>query len=415
MINSLIEVIAVLMIYTMLFEEINLKNCSSKLIMAVICIIPHYYLRSLDVYLINLIISIIIIFILFKLLYKIDTYQVIVRLFVSFFFLLIGEAMVGVLLPLLSSYERSYSLPFLLICILSIITMLTKVFIRKYALDIEEKIVENIKMYLLHILNFSLILFLFQYLNDRLNLEGIELGIIFVIALGMILVNMKLINNTTEEIKKRNIQSIENQYNPILEQYFESLKAKEHEYKNHLNIIYTMLEVSDGENTKDLIKDYIKCTNSNDYLTRLMYLDNNILKALIYSKICETEDKEIKFKYEINTNLKNLNIDNSELVIILSNLLNNAIEAAEESERKIVSLTILKENKNDKDTYKFIVENTVKNSTNIDVSNIFIKGYSTKSKDRGFGLYNVQKIIKKVNGSVFIEVNGDIITFGINI
>lgn len=51
----------------------------------------------------------------------------------------------------------------------------------------------------------------------------------------------------------------------------------------------------------------------------------------------------------------------------------------------------------------------MKNLKGINAIDMFSKGYSTKGEDRGFGLYNVQKIIKRLNGSISMEIDEDTI------
>lgn len=412
-INSFIEVFSLLMIYLVLFEEITIRNIVAKLFLSIICIGPNVFIRDRGI--INLLIAISLISIAFKVFNKLSFYRIIVRIFISISIVLIAEAIVGIVIGIFRISVASYQLTLVLILILTLDIILTKVFAKSVILELEDKILENIKVYLLLVFNFLLILTLFQYINNRFNLENVELVFIFSIALVMVIINIILIRKITEEIKRKKVLELESQYNPILVQYFESLKAREHEYKNHLNIIYTMLDVSSEEKTREVVKDYIKSTVNKDYLSKLIHIDNDVLKALIYSKICEAEEKGIIFKYEINTNLVNLKMDNSELGILLSNLLNNAFEAVEECERKLVHLEVEKLSVNNKDTYKIIVKNSVKDFNNINVSQMFLKGYSTKGSNRGFGLYNIQKIIKKASGNISIEADKDIINIEITL
>ncbi|SHJ41888.1 two-component system, AgrA family, sensor histidine kinase AgrC [Clostridium cavendishii DSM 21758] len=408
-INSYIEIFAMVMIYSIISKKVNVRSCIINLIIAIICSIKSEYISFVDSNIINLVTSIIIIILIFKLIYKANINETIIRLLICVVIMLVAEAGVGIIAGVFKIDTSGYGLTLILILSLTIIGIITELFIKDFIVELEYKILDNIKIYSLPIFNFLLLLFIFQYISKKINFENIEMTCLFFAALSIIVINIIATSYITKEIRLKKALEIENQYNPILEQYFESLKATEHEYKNHLNIIYTMLEVSADDEIRDLVKGYIKNTKNHDHLAKLMYLDNHVLKSLIYSKTCEADVKGIKFEYSINTNIKNLKLDNTELVILLSNLLNNAIEAAEVSERKRVNLSIEEIMLSGKEKYRITVKNTVKDIKILNVSEIFAKGYSTKGKNRGFGLYNVQKLIKRLNGDITIEIDEDVI------
>ena len=47
------------------------------------------------------------------------------------------------------------------------------------------------------------------------------------------------------------------------------------------------------------------------------------------------------------------------------------------------------------------------NINNEDLEKFFKKGFSSKGDNRGYGLYNVKKIINKYNGSIYSRVIDD--------
>ena len=71
----------------------------------------------------------------------------------------------------------------------------------------------------------------------------------------------------------------------------------------------------------------------------------------------------------------------------------NAIEEAQTTVTKKVSVVILQED--DKTT--IIVKNDI--SSNVDMSNIWKNGYSTKGKNRGLGLSSYQKILNNYDNT----------------
>ena len=97
-------------------------------------------------------------------------------------------------------------------------------------------------------------------------------------------------------------------------------------------------------------------------------------------------------------------LDDSELTVVLSNLLNNAIEAASKSEKKVIEIsTEYYEGK-----YIIEVSNSVDNLTKIMVADISKIRFSTKGTGRGYGLYNVKNIVEKYKGKVNMSLEEDI-------
>lgn len=85
-----------------------------------------------------------------------------------------------------------------------------------------------------------------------------------------------------------------------------------------------------------------------------------------------------------------------EFTRILGILLDNAIEASNECNEKIINVTFRNDSKNNRQI--IIIENTYQNK-DIDTDKIFEKGMSEKENHTGLGLWEVRKIIKKNNNS----------------
>ena len=79
---------------------------------------------------------------------------------------------------------------------------------------------------------------------------------------------------------------------------------------------------------------------------------------------------------------------------MLGILLDNALEATNECEEKLINVQFIKEDKRNKNL--IIIENTYKDK-DIDTTKIFEKNYTTKKnkKNSGLGLWKVHDILKK--------------------
>lgn len=95
--------------------------------------------------------------------------------------------------------------------------------------------------------------------------------------------------------------------------------------------------------------------------------------------------------FNIFTDLSTINFNIYEFTRILGILLDNAIEAAKETEDKLLEI----EFRTDKKKQIFIIENSFINNDNISTTKIFKKGYSTKENNSGLGLWKVHNILSQ--------------------
>lgn len=211
--------------------------------------------------------------------------------------------------------------------------------------------------------------------------------------------------------QKQKANEIYMEYNPILENLLSDVRAKQHDIKNQLNAIYGIAEKSRDNELLDYLNSIIEGyqLHSDDIL---LNTGNNVISAILYSKKIKAKQNDIEFNYNCYSPFPKYPIEDYEFVDILGNLLDNAIESAtnyKNSPKKEVEVNLFMEN----DNTIIEVKNTslpVKFET---LNQVFEKGYSTKGNNRGFGLYNVNKIVKSYNGNIQISYEEEQICFKI--
>lgn len=188
-------------------------------------------------------------------------------------------------------------------------------------------------------------------------------------------------------------------YSKTSEQELIRRSKRQHEYKNQLVIIKSMIEEKDDETV-----NYINCllneeTKSNDlkWLDKLANIPLGGLKGLLYYKINEMVAKKIKINLSVSESLSKKTLwstykDNpQDISKIIGVYLDNAIEAADLSEEKIVEIQIYLENKD----IVICIANTFTGI--IDEDKLDKEGYSSKGKGRGYGLPLVKDLLSKHN------------------
>lgn len=400
-------------LFTIIFRNILFENSKRKYMkviipLSIILIFLNKYILSyvpdIAIIVITSIITIVI-----WILSKGELIYIILQVVSTTMIMCLGEILS---LPIITMLQKSTSIDLKLAPIISAILIWILIAYFLDRLRKNEKLtfiykIQNNRVTLNILINGMLVIILFKVLNDSFELTGeVAVEIAFYIILFIIL-NFNLFISTAKELNEKHKLQMENNFRPILEDYIHKLRANEHEYKNHLNAIYSIIQVSDEKEIKSNINKYIGNIKENNHLNNLLYVDNTILKAILYSKMSLAEEKGIDIKYDITSNLEEIDLDDMDLVVVLSNLLNNAIEGVEGTENPWINVVISELNNKDEKEYIIRVSNSVNDINQIDLSSITNKGTTTKGENRGYGLYNVKKLIKKVNGNILIEMEKD--------
>lgn len=238
--------------------------------------------------------------------------------------------------------------------------------------------------------------------------------IFFVIAFGLVGMNIVAFY-LISDIMKREKMIYENhifrlQMKNQTEMYYsvsanlEKQRKKTHEYHNQLVCIDSLLR----RNKLNEIKEYInQIGNVLETESDSISTNHVIVDAILNTKYSEMMEKDIVFVFRIN-DLSNLIVSDEDIVVILSNLLNNAIEACEKCcKRKIIKLKFVIEKK----VTIISVRNTYENAL-VRQDGIFL---TTKNEedDHGIGICNIANVIEKYGGSYVIKPDGEEFYFSI--
>lgn len=195
---------------------------------------------------------------------------------------------------------------------------------------------------------------------------------------------------------------IEKTYYDILDYKNQQLMIYAHDTKNHLAAIKNL-------NTDTRIDDYIsKLSEQLKTYTNRCSSGNMVLDVIISKYVSECELRGISFHYDVMTNNLN-NVDSTDLVSILGNLLDNAMLAAENSNAKTISIET--DFRND---YGIIIISNSSDSSPNALGNQLI---STKSDPllHGYGLKSVAKTLKKYDGDMNWNYDDDSHTFTVTV
>ena len=133
---------------------------------------------------------------------------------------------------------------------------------------------------------------------------------------------------------------------------------------------------------------------NNLYLLNPDIINNPGIYNLLTAKYNEAIEKNIKVNITFLLDLNNLHMKIYEFTRMLGILLDNAIEAASECDKKVLNISFRNDSKNNVNIIQ--IENTYLDK-NVDIDYIFNKGITGKENHTGLGLWEVREILKKNN------------------
>lgn len=196
-------------------------------------------------------------------------------------------------------------------------------------------------------------------------------------------------------------------YNKSLKDMNDNFRCFKHDYNNTVTTISGYLQNNDLSGLKTYFN---KLENDCIAVNTLGTLDPNVINNpgiyhLISSKYYQAIDDGIQVSISFFLDLKELNMDIYEFAKILGILLDNAIEAARESEEKIINLTFRREHNKHRDIV--LIENSYSNK-DINIDEIYQKGFSEKENHTGLGLWEIHKYLSRnTNLNLYTSKNHD--------
>ncbi len=184
-----------------------------------------------------------------------------------------------------------------------------------------------------------------------------------------------------------------------IQNVYQTMRAWRHDYKNHIQVMRAFLELGNIEELSDYLDEL---ANDLETIDTFVKTGNVVVDAVISSKLAMCKTKNIPCDSTIQMP-DNCNINDVDLCIIISNLLDNAIEACEkieEKEDRFVRLYI--------GTFKeqfYINVTNAMNGPSVKKGNKFV---TSKGENHGFGLGRIDKTVNKYSGYVNRQEDVDV-------
>ncbi|CYV61266.1 TPA: GHKL domain-containing protein [Streptococcus suis] len=223
---------------------------------------------------------------------------------------------------------------------------------------------------------------------------------VLLIYFTIFIISMLYLNYQKKEKQDKEIQELKDKqladlgrYSRHVESLYKEIRSFRHDYTNILISLNEAIKEEDIVAIRTIYSEVIADSDRKFYdgkydIARLSNIQNPAVKSLLSSKMLEAQKKGIAISVEVDAEIEPPALELIEFITILSILLDNAIDAAEQCVNGNIVFAYFQED----DRKIIVVENTTVEDK-VSTSHIFEYGHSTKGDNRGIGLANVKTIL----------------------
>lgn len=244
------------------------------------------------------------------------------------------------------------------------------------------------------------------YPNESIVFTCVFIFIFFLMSVVISYQTLKANQNTI--LAQEQLKQYEKlkEYTANLEQVYNSLRSFKHDYVNIMASISSYLDEKRYDdlyhyfhtNIVPLQQDLIE---NADTLNQLMHIKQLEIKSLLSYKMIYAMENNISIVIDIPDDIEHINMNSVDFIRLLGIYLDNAIEAALETDTPKVNLHLA-----NMDTYVALLISNSFVDKNLPISKMSELYSTTKGSKHGIGLYNADKILqnyKNVFHETYIE------------
>lgn len=259
----------------------------------------------------------------------------------------------------------------------------------------------NYKLYIIILAVISVTLIIVSKINKHFSfLESLlatSIIVIVILSISIVLIAKKMVY-----VKQREIDLITS-CNKSFETLLDDVRSKQHEFDNKINVLYSMQYVYSTydelvSQQKKYASDILKDNKFNKLLTSNTL---PVIKGYLYHQFQLYDKKGVEIEYVVYApNISDIKLA-YDIIDIIGILLSNAYDAMIHNNIAAPRVSVdIRENENN---VFMEIMNVSPYICYKELNKFFKRGYSTKGDNRGLGLYNVDKLVKRYKGSIVVE------------
>lgn len=346
----------------------------------------------------------------YKYIFKISFFQSLLLSICIMIFTSLSEMVFYVLIYSLfnKSIARNYSVEMLIgnIVIGCMINLISNIgSIKKLIKNVYIKLEKFSKLETIFISTFWIIIIsILCYLISKNGFANVGFGIIAFIEFTFILFMFNYFRDKNRFINLNEKFDELYEYIQTMEEALDVEQMNIHEYKNQLSMIRSM-------STDKKVKEYIdslveECLDDGEWNTELKNLPKGGLKGFLHYKLAQATNRKLKVLVTVSKQtssvIETLSLEEEkQLSRLLGIYIDNAMEAAEKTPKRLVSLEFYKIKQT---VYIVITNSMLEEETNVEL--VGNKGFTTKGKGHGRGTYLAKKML--LHNSKFSSENSTV-------
>ncbi|MBO5450770.1 MAG: GHKL domain-containing protein [Lachnospiraceae bacterium] len=196
------------------------------------------------------------------------------------------------------------------------------------------------------------------------------------------------------------------QYNEVYKDLISDIRHRQHDFDNHIQALYSMsISCENIEELRNEQKKYLDELLEDKHSYNLLKESvSSVLTAFLYFKLREVEEKGMNIYYNIHIDRLEKIIPFPDIVELVGNLLDNAVEATMKNSNKNIYFEIMEKKKD----VSFILMNPYEWIEGENFNKFMVDGKSTKKETgHGFGLTNISKMVERYHGVIQVQFEYD--------
>lgn len=228
---------------------------------------------------------------------------------------------------------------------------------------------------------------------DQAEIALVALAVFFVIWGAIVDIRDAYIMRRAE-LQRRMLEEAYGQ----LEDLNLTLRRQRHDFKNHLQVVYSLTEMQSYSDVQEYIQKVYEDVQAVGCLIRTSVPAVN---ALLSAKSTDCKERGIAFNADIQSAWEDIPVAGWELCRIIGNLVDNAMDALSEGHTPNASICVrVGEGIHE---WSLSVENNGPVIPAEHKKNIFLPGFTTKSAGHGNGLSIVSELVKNYDGELQMD------------
>lgn len=218
----------------------------------------------------------------------------------------------------------------------------------------------------------------------------------FISLLAYFIINIYSLTKVTNlTLTKQQLHNAE-EYNKTLQILHDNIRGFRHDYNNKIATLGGYIKDNDIEGLKNYYDELEKeCIKTNQlHMLNPNIINNPGIYSLLTTKYNLADEYDIDFNIDVMLDLNTINMKMFDFTKILGILIDNAIDAAKECNKKTINISFRNDEKNNRQL--LVIENTYLDKE-VNIDKIFDKGVTSKKDHTGLGLWEIRKILKRNN------------------